>query len=127
MTYNNPDKNKLLSYPKRKALFTFSCFGILFLFVIGKAFKIQVIDRDKLLERSKNQIFRKIKVYPKRGNIYDRNGHPLALNVQTYSIFTMPKQIQGDLGVYKKLSRIVPKLSHKKFLKKSKIEFVILG
>ncbi len=105
---------------KGKILFVFSCFGVLFFFVIGKAFKVQVVDRNKLLKRSKDQVFREIKVYPKRGNIYDRNGRPLALNVQTYSIFTMPKQLKGSSSIYKKLSRIVPELSYKKILKKVK-------
>ena len=105
---------------KHKILFVLSCFALLFLIVIGKAFKVQIIDKKELLERSYSQIFREIKIYPKRGNIYDRNGHPLALNVQTYSIFTIPKQLKNDFRPYKALAKIVPNLNYKKIIKKVK-------
>ena len=124
MNYSSQNKNKLSSSPegdnKKKVIVAFSSFGVLFLIVLGKAFKVQVIDRGQLLKRFDEQIVREIKVYPKRGNIYDRNGKPLAINVQTYSIFTMPKQLGGDTAVYKKLAKIVPKISYKKIIRKVK-------
>ena len=55
-------------------------------------------------------------IYPKRGNIYDRNGQPLALNVQTYSIFTIPKSTDGKNTVYKELARIIPELSYNEMM-----------
>lgn len=106
------------NYSKNKIIFTFACFCVLFLLVAAKAIKIQLIDKDELVARSKSQIFREIKVYPKRGSIYDRNGNPLALNIQTYSIFTIPKELNGEKDSYEKLSEIVPTLSKKEILKK---------
>ncbi len=85
--------------------------GCLFVFVFAKAFYIQVINSKKLLEYSKSQIFREVKVYPNRGNIYDRNGSPLAINIQTYSIFTIPKNVK-DRSTYRKLAKIVPQLKY---------------
>jgi cell division protein FtsI (penicillin-binding protein 3) len=79
---------------------------------LGKAFKVQLIDARDLITRANSQFLRQVTVYPKRGNIYDRNGHPLALNVQTYSIFTIPKATDGKNAVYKKLAKIVPELSY---------------
>ena len=70
---------------KRKIQIIFSFFCVCFFLVLGKAFKIQVVDKKELLERSESQIFRKYKIYPRRGNIYDRNGQPLAINIKTYS------------------------------------------
>ena len=46
----------------------------------------------------------------------DRNGHPLALNVQTYSIFTIPKATNGKNEVYKKLAKIVPELNYNEMI-----------
>jgi len=96
----------------------FFLFVILFTVVLGKAFKVQVVDREKLISKSKKQFFRQRVVYPKRGNIYDRNGSPLAINIQTYSIFTIPKTLKGDTAPYKELSKIAPSLSYKKIKKK---------
>tara|TARA_R110000868_G_scaffold320917_8_gene582009 strand:+ start:7053 stop:8906 length:1854 start_codon:yes stop_codon:yes gene_type:complete len=91
-----------------------------FIAVLVKAFKVQVIDRDALLTKSRNQVFREVTVYPKRGHILDRNGHPLAINVQTYSLFTIPKQLEGDHTPYRELAKVVPVLPYSKI--KSKVK-----
>jgi len=99
---------------KKRIVFVFTCFCICFLLVLGKAFKVMLIDSKDLVARANSQFLRQVTLYPKRGNIYDRNGNPLALNVQTYSIFTIPKAGKIDYGIYKRLSRIVPELSYEK-------------
>lgn len=98
---------------KNRIIFVFTCFCLFFLFVLGKAFKVQMIDAGDLIGRANSQFLRQATVYPKRGNIYDREGNPLALNVQTYSIFTIPKSTNGDKSVYKKLSKIIPEISYR--------------
>jgi len=105
---------------KNKIIFLFCCFLIGFTLVIGKALKIQLVDRTDLIKRSKSQIFREITVYPKRGNIYDRRGNPLAINIQTYSIFTIPKNLKNKRRSFKKLARVLPKLTYSDLLRKTK-------
>ena len=105
-----------MNFSKKRVWFIFFIFCALFLIVWGKAFKLQVIDRKGLLARSSNQIFREIKSYPRRGYIYDREGSPLALNVQTYSIFTIPQKGKYKKS-YKALSKIVPQISYRKIKK----------
>lgn len=105
---------------QKKILFIFSCFALAFLIILGKSFKIQILDSKKLLEKSKRQVLREQIIYPKRGNIYDRDGSPLAINVQTYSIFTIPKEIERENEEYRKLSKIVPTISYARILKKIK-------
>ena len=100
--------------------FTFILFCIGFVLVAGKAFKIQLIDSAKLIAKSKSQYFRESRVYPRRGNIYDRNGNPLAINVQTYSIFTIPKNVRDKVTTYKLLSDILPRHSYKYIKRKIK-------
>lgn len=106
------DQNK-----KKLTVVTF-LFLFFFLIVLGKAFKIQVLDKEILITKAQNQFVRKDKIYPKRGNIYDRNGFPLAINIQTYSIFTIPKKGMIDTSAYKLLSKLVPKLNYTKVIKK---------
>jgi cell division protein FtsI (penicillin-binding protein 3) len=105
------------SKEKNRIILIFAVFTVLFVVVLAKAFYVQVINRNKLIAYSKKQILRTSTVYPHRGNILDRNGFPLAINVQTYSIFTIPKNVKGK-GVYRKLSKIIPKLSLRKIKKK---------
>lgn len=105
---------------KHRIYFTLGIFALGFCMIIAKALKLQVIDKEELISRSKSQFLRERKVYPKRGIIYDRNKNPLALNVQTYSIFTIPKNLKADKNSYKALSKTVPKLTYSKILKKVK-------
>ncbi len=114
---------------KNRIIFVFTCFCLFFLLVLGKAFKVQLIDASDLIVRANSQFLRQVTVYPKRGNIYDRNGSPLALNIQTYSIFTIPKSTDGKNDVYKKLAKIVPELSYKEMISsiKKRKKFTWLG
>lgn len=114
---------------KNRIIFVFTCFCLFFLLVLGKAFKVQLIDASDLIVRANSQFLRQVTVYPKRGNIYDRNGSPLALNIQTYSIFTIPKATNGKNDVYKKLAKIVPELSYKEMMGsiKKRKKFTWLG
>lgn len=114
---------------KNRIIFVFTCFCLFFLLVLGKAFKVQLIDAGDLIVRANSQFLRQVTVYPKRGNIYDRNGSPLALNIQTYSIFTIPKATDGKNDVYRKLAKIVPELSYKEMtsLVKKRKKFTWIG
>lgn len=97
-------------------IFFVTCFGI----IILKAFRLQVIDKEILLSKYSKQIFRERKVYPNRGNIYDRNNNPLAINRKTYSIFAIPNQVNFNSD-YRKLKKFLPHINSnelKKSLKK---------
>ncbi|MBY0413730.1 MAG: hypothetical protein K2Q18_06180 [Bdellovibrionales bacterium] len=114
---------------KNRIIFVFTCFCLFFLLVLGKAFKVQLIDSSELIVRANSQFLREATIYPKRGNIYDRSGNPLALNVQTYSIFAIPKSTDKKEDVYIKLAKIIPELSYKEMtsmIKKRK-RFTWLG
>lgn len=105
---------------KHRIYFILGVFLFAFTMILAKALKLQVIDKKELISRSKSQFIRERKVYPKRGIIYDRNKNPLALNVQTYSIFTIPKNLKADKTSYKKLASVVSQLSYSKIIKKIK-------
>ncbi len=87
-------------------------FVIAFSMVLIKAFKLQVVDRKDLIARSQDQILRERKIYPKRGSILDRNGNPLAINIQTYSIFAIPKNLAAVKADLKQLASMIPNLNY---------------
>jgi cell division protein FtsI (penicillin-binding protein 3) len=100
---------------KNRIFFSFIVFCLLFGVVLSKAFYIQVVNKTKLLAYAKSQFIREVKEYPNRGNILDRNGNPLAINVHVYNLFTIPKK--KDENFYrqlKELSKIVPELTYVK-------------
>ncbi len=100
---------------KNRIFFSFIVFSFLFAVVISKAFYIQVVNKSKLLAYAKSQFIREVKEYPNRGNIFDRNGNPLAINVHVYNLFTIPKNKNADFyRQLKALSTIVPELPYQK-------------
>lgn len=90
-------------------------FCFLFAVVVSKAFYIQVVNKSKLIAYAKSQFIREVKEYPNRGNILDRNGNPLAINVHVYNLFTIPKNKNAEFyEQLKALSKIVPELPYQK-------------
>ena len=69
-------------------------------FIIGlganlfRAYQLQVLERDKLNTLALSGIKAVVKLPPKRGTIYDRDGHELAVSVEVGSIYANPRLIE---------------------------------
>ena len=105
---------------KVKTQISLFIFGGLFLAIIVKAFLLQVWNREGLIAYSESQIVREVKVFPKRGNIFDRDGEPLALNILKYNLFTFGKDINELKKELVTLKKIVPRISTQEILLKTK-------
>ncbi len=100
---------------RNRIFFSFIVFCFLFAVVASKAFYIQVVSKEKLLAYAKSQFIREVKEYPNRGNILDRNGNPLAINVHVYNLFTIPRNKNNEFyAKLKTLSHVVPELPYQK-------------
>ncbi len=102
-----------MSRDQKKIIFLFAIFALGLLAIWGRAFQLQVIDRQELMAYSEEQIFRSVTVYPHRGSIYDRNGSPLALNIETFSSFTIPQSLKDRKKTYRELRKILPEIDPK--------------
>jgi cell division protein FtsI (penicillin-binding protein 3) len=102
---------------KKKILFVFFTFLIFWGAIITKAFYVQVINRAKLNNYANSQFFREVDVFPKRGTIYDREGNALAINVQTYNIYMIPKHKKNIAKNLQKLHKVLPTLNIKQLTK----------
>jgi len=90
--------------------------GILFiattfiwLIVLLKLFVIQVIKAEHYQKICSKQSTDKVILKPRRGNIFDRNGNPLTMNILSYSVYAHPYLIKDKRETARILSRITGK------------------
>src|SRR5689334_10718015 len=72
--------------------------GLAFLWLAAVFFRLsylQLFQHAEYLARAQRQQQRTIEITPRRGAIYDRNMHPLAMSTQVESAFAVPVEI-GD-------------------------------
>ena len=63
--------------------------------VFGRLGYLQLFQHSEYLKRAARQQQRTIEITPKRGSIFDRNGHPLAMSIPADSVFAVPSEL-GD-------------------------------
>ncbi len=69
---------------------------ILALWVLGVCYRLvdlQVFQYKRFFDLAERQHSRTIEVEPRRGNILDRNGYPLAMSIDVDSVFAVPGEI----------------------------------
>ncbi|MBW1861422.1 MAG: transpeptidase family protein [Deltaproteobacteria bacterium] len=93
--------------------------------ILARAYQLQVLERDKLSSIALAGYRGIVKLPPKRGIIYDREGHELAVSVEVGSIYVHPKLIKKRLYVARQLSGIL-NLKQSRILRliKSKRSFI---
>jgi cell division protein FtsI (penicillin-binding protein 3) len=62
--------------------------------IFGRVAYLQLFLHSEYLSRASRQQRHIIDIYPKRGVIYDRNMHPLAMSVPVQSAFAVPPEIK---------------------------------
>ena len=85
---------------------TIVIFLIVIFFITGYLFKIMIVDGDELKKMSINQSFREVEAETNRGGIYDRNGSPLAVSLDVYSLAIDPLLAREDKDLHRKLKDI---------------------
>ena len=83
------------------------CFALMvgFVVIFVRLFFLQVIQAEEGADRARNQHHRSMMVEANRGIITDRNGKPLALNVEVPSVMADPTSISNPRLVAKKLAK----------------------
>jgi len=84
---------------------------IWFSVLIFRAFQLQVFKNDNLVGKARKQIIRDSVIYPNRGNIFDRNKYPLAINETRFSLFTIPKLIKNKQLFVNNIIKIIPSIN----------------
>lgn len=89
----------------RFRIYLVSLFFIFGFVVLGlRAYQLQIKERNKLRSIAKSGIIGKVKLPPRRGIIYDREGNELAVSIETGSIYAHPHLVKNTYQVAEELS-----------------------
>ena len=80
-------------------------FSGLWSLLILRATYLQILPNKKLSDLQNRQFLTRVKLPGRRGVIYDRNGHELAISLPSYSLFADPKLIQNPQGLARLIAR----------------------
>jgi cell division protein FtsI (penicillin-binding protein 3) len=85
-----------------------SGFFLFWAFAIAtRLFWLQIVRHNEYVERAEKQQQRTFEVAPRRGILYDRNMHELAMTVQVDSIYAVPSEIDDQKAAARTLAAIV--------------------
>jgi len=89
-----------------------------FSLLIARSVQVQFFQRDSWARIAKRQVLRNLRLEPRRGEIYDRNGQELAVSIEMDSLAADPRILDNPAATARKLSAViqVPAASLKKRL-----------
>lgn len=96
---------RLQAPPAWRARAVLAIFGVFAVVLCARAFELQVLDREFLVEEGAKRHLRTIEVPAGRGAIRDRRGEPLALSAPTESVWAVPSAVLDAPGGIAPLAR----------------------
>ncbi|MCX6112050.1 MAG: penicillin-binding protein 2, partial [Proteobacteria bacterium] len=78
---------------KKRIVIVFVVLTAVFLILLGRAIFLQIFPDERIVKIAKKQYSGKIGLSPKRGDIFDRNGNPLAISMDFESLYADPTLI----------------------------------
>lgn len=75
--------------------------------ILARAYQLQVLERDRLEAIARADYIGTTRLPSKRGTIYDREGHELALSVEAASIYSHPRRIKEKARTARQLSKVL--------------------
>jgi cell division protein FtsI/penicillin-binding protein 2 len=96
-----------INFKKKRQLIVFFLFCLAFISIIFRLHNIQILNYALLKNKADLQHKILIKLEPERGDIYDNNKRLLALNIGTYSVYAVSKDIKDREKVASILSPLL--------------------
>jgi cell division protein FtsI (penicillin-binding protein 3) len=95
--------------PLQRSRFLIVClfFGVWTAAIGGRLFWLQIVRHGEYVEKAEKQQQRTFQVAPRRGVLYDRNLHELAMTVMADSIYAVPTEIVDKQAVARALAPLV--------------------
>jgi cell division protein FtsI (penicillin-binding protein 3) len=107
MTYKSPSNNPTVSWIRFRVLLVTGGLLLAFLLLIARSLQIQFFQRQDWADFANKQVQRNLRLEPRRGDIYDRNGQELAVSIQMDSLAANPRVIDHPAGAARKLSKVI--------------------
>ncbi len=82
-------------------------FGAGMLLVLGQAVKLQAIEGERWARAAEEQQRERVPLPARRGSIYDRDGVPLALSHETYSVAVAPREVRDRRAAQRQLREVL--------------------
>lgn len=82
-------------------------FGSCALFLLYRTYNHQVVLHDWYTAQADDEHFFKKEIVPRRGDILDRNGNPLAVSVMYQSLYAYPPRVKDPDGTAGKLAPLI--------------------
>lgn len=94
-------------YLRLRILLVGAIFAMAFVAIGGKALLLQVYQGPWLSRKASDQVEDSLKAVGKRGTIFDRRGHAMALSIDVTSIAVRPGQVKDPDAAVKDLARVL--------------------
>jgi len=95
------------SKPLNQLLIVVCLTVLLFAAVLGRLGYLQLFRHSEYMTKAQRQQQHVIEITPKRGAIYDRNMHPLAMSIPVDSAFAVPSELGDQLLAARLLSGVL--------------------
>jgi cell division protein FtsI (penicillin-binding protein 3) len=107
--FNRSRNRATRAVPFKRARFWLICLFFLLwtVAILGRLFWLQVARHQEFVERAQKQQQRTFEVAPRRGVLYDRNAHELAMTVLVDSIYAVPTEIGNKQAAAAVLASVV--------------------
>src|ERR1700733_4277192 len=115
----------MIKFDTSRITIIFLTFVTLFSIVIFNLYILQIRQTVFFSHLAQQQYNVTKTAQPTRAEIYDRNGHALALNKDTYAAFIIPKKLEKPDAIKKFLAQYFPE-AYKRFIKYPKAHFLYL-
>ncbi len=101
-------RRAVVAAPRRLRFFVITCvFALWGLLIAGRLVWLQVASHGEFVDLAMRQQQRTFQVAPRRGILYDRNLHELAMTVLVDSVYGVPNEMQDKAATARALARVV--------------------
>ena len=100
---------KRTNYVRLRILILGLTFLVCFILIGGKALKLQIYEGSDLIRKATNQVEDSLKTVGKRGTVFDRRGHEMAVSIDVASIAARPKAVKDLDATVRELSAVLKK------------------
>ena len=90
---------------KKRIATVFIALTVVFLILLGRAVFLEIFPDERIVKIAKKQYSGQIALSPRRGDIFDRNGNPLAVSRDFESLYTDPTMMKDKKTAAEVLSK----------------------